>query len=105
MNVLGVWFFHCHITWHLATGLAVTLIEAPLDLQKNLTIPQSHKDVCAAAGIATTGNAAGNTEDYLDLVGQNMEMRPLPAGFTTKGYVAMAFSCLSGGLGLVAIAW
>ena len=38
----GVWFFHCHIDWHLATGLAATMIEAPLELQQTLDIPDSH---------------------------------------------------------------
>lgn len=76
--------FHCHIEWHLATGLAVTFIEAPLQLQKSLTIPQNHKDVCHAAGVPIAGNAAGNAENFLDLSGQNLEVHPLPAGFTTK---------------------
>ncbi|KAI1322700.1 multicopper oxidase [Xylariaceae sp. FL0255] len=99
----GVWFFHCHIEWHLSSGLAVTMVEAPLELQKSLTIPQDHLDVCAQDGIATTGNAAGNTEDYLDLKGQNVAPNPLPDGFTTRGKVALAFSILAGLLGVLAV--
>ncbi|OAP63400.1 hypothetical protein AYL99_02627 [Fonsecaea erecta] len=34
----GVWLFHCHMEWHVETGLVATLIEAPLELQ------QLHKD-------------------------------------------------------------
>ncbi|KAH0848220.1 Iron transport multicopper oxidase FET3 [Fonsecaea pedrosoi] len=29
----GVWLFHCHMEWHVETGLVATLIEAPLELQ------------------------------------------------------------------------
>ena len=74
---LGVWLFHCHLEWHLASGLIATMIEAPLDLQQSLTlfpspkstsantsallIPKSHTDACAAQGVPMFGNAAGNT--------------------------------------------
>ncbi|EXJ67555.1 uncharacterized protein A1O5_09568 [Cladophialophora psammophila CBS 110553] len=34
----GVWLFHCHMEWHVETGLVATMIEAPLELQ------QQHKD-------------------------------------------------------------
>ncbi|KAJ0415862.1 Cupredoxin [Aspergillus carlsbadensis] len=35
----GIWLFHCHLEWHMASGLAATMIEAPLDLQRSLAIP------------------------------------------------------------------
>lgn len=41
----GVWFFHCHIDWHLVSGLAAVMIEAPLELQETLDIPFSHYEV------------------------------------------------------------
>ncbi|KAJ5690424.1 hypothetical protein N7462_004816 [Penicillium macrosclerotiorum] len=99
----GVWFFHCHIDWHLSQGLAMTLVEAPLQLQERLEVPSDHYDACKAAGVAYEGNAAGNTEDYLDLTGQNKQVAWLPAGFTTKGIVAMVFSCVSAFLGMAFI--
>jgi len=101
----GVWFFHCHIDWHLATGLAATLIEAPLELQQTLAIPPDHLDACRAGGVAVAGNAAGNTADVLDLKGENASVAPLPAGFTTRGIVALVFSCVSAVLGMAVIAW
>ncbi|KAH8648647.1 iron transport multicopper oxidase FET3 [Xylariales sp. PMI_506] len=101
----GIWLFHCHIEWHMDAGLASTMIEAPIQMQQNLTVPQDFLDLCSADGVATAGNAAGNTDDYLDLTGENAQIAPLPAGFTTKGYIAMAFSCLAGFLGIVSIAW
>lgn len=101
----GIWFFHCHIQWHMDAGLAVTLVEAPLQLQERVTVPQDSLDNCAALGVATSGNAAGNTENYLDLTGQNESVAPLPAGFTKKGIVALVFSCIAGFLGIASIAW
>ena len=32
----GVWLFHCHIEWHVDSGLIATMIEAPLELQTEL---------------------------------------------------------------------
>ncbi|GAP88601.1 putative multicopper oxidase [Rosellinia necatrix] len=102
----GIWLFHCHIEWHVTSGLIATMVEAPLTLQQSgLTIPQSHLDVCAAQQVATTGNAAGNAVDFTDLKGENHPPAPLPAGFTTRGKVALAFSALSGILGVLAVAW
>lgn len=101
----GIWLFHCHIEWHMDSGLAATMIEAPSVLQEQTVIPQDFMDLCATDGTATAGNAAGNTDDYLDLSGQNRMVPWLPSGFTTKGYVALVFSCVSGVLGVVTIAW
>jgi iron transport multicopper oxidase len=101
----GVWLFHCHIDWHLQQGLAMTFVEAPMQLQESLTIPQNHYDACNAAGVKFEGNAAGNTENYLDLSGQNKQVGWLPAGFTTKGIVALVFSCVSAFLGIAFISF
>ncbi|KAM0815501.1 putative Cupredoxin [Seiridium cardinale] len=101
----GIWLFHCHIEWHVASGLMATMVEAPLELQKTLTIPPEQYDVCSAGGIPTAGNAAANTVNVLDLTGQNSAPAPLPQGFTTRGKVALAFSCLAGILGVTVVAW
>lgn len=101
----GVWLFHCHIEWHMNQGLIATMIEAPLEIQKSLTIPQNHLDVCKAANTSTEGNAAGNTVDLLDLIGANVPPAPLPAGFTARGIVALLFSCISALLGMAVIVW
>jgi len=52
-----------------------------------------------------TGNAAGNTENYLDLKGENRAVAALPAGFTARGIVALVFSCIAAVLGMATIAW
>lgn len=76
----GVWLFHCHIEWHIVSGLLATFVEAPLELQKTLELPASHLANCKAAGLPFEGNAAGNRDDFLDLTGQNAPPRPLPDG-------------------------
>ncbi|PQE24793.1 multicopper oxidase protein [Rutstroemia sp. NJR-2017a BVV2] len=101
----GVWLFHCHIEWHVNQGLIATMIEAPLELQKSLVIPETHIAACQAGGVPYTGNAAGNTVNLLDLTGANLAPGPLPKGFTPKGIVAMVFSCLAALLGLATISW
>lgn len=100
----GVWFFHCHIDWHLEQGLAIVLVEAPLEMQETESqqLSSSHKAVCENLNISTNANAAGNT-DFLDLTGQNVQQKNLPSGFTAKGYVAFVFSCVAGVLGLITI--
>ena len=126
-----VWLFHCHIEWHVDSGLIATIIEAPLELQtqkgfapntlnntdlspysnsstaypNDLSIPSSHFETCALTNTPTSGNAAGNTVNLLDLTGANTSPAPLPAGFTAKGIVALVFSALSAILGMVVIGW
>lgn len=60
--------------------MIATFVEAPLDLQKTLTIPAEHYEVCAAGSVPTAGNAAGNTVDFYDLSGENKAPAPLPEG-------------------------
>ena len=81
------------------------MIEAPQELQKSLTIPADHFKVCTDARLPITGNAAANTKDFYDLTGENMPPAPLPAGFTARGVVALAFSCISAFLGIAVISW
>ncbi|KAK7397817.1 ferroxidase fet3 [Neonectria punicea] len=101
----GIWLFHCHIEWHVVSGLIATFVEDPLELQKTITLPENHLEVCKSAGMATKGNAAGNTGDYLDLTGENVPPPRLPAGFTPRGIVALVFSCIAGILGICVVGW
>ncbi len=74
----GVWFMHCHMDWHLAAGLAVTFIEAPLTLLQTQSIPEAANELCESQGIPIAGNAAGNTQNLTDLDGANTVCPPLP---------------------------
>lgn len=67
----GVTLFHCHIEWHVEAGLTATFIEAPTELQAmGLVIPENHKQACKNMNISMVGNAAGNSENWLDLTGE-----------------------------------
>ncbi|KAH7022305.1 Cupredoxin [Ilyonectria destructans] len=99
----GVWIFHCHIDWHLSSGLAMLMIEAPDKIQERVTIPDNHYEVCKEAGVAFKGNAAANTEDFFDLSGQNEQPAWIPAGFTKRGIVALVFSVISAVIGIISI--
>jgi len=67
----GVWLFHCHIEYHVTSGLMATIVEAP-DHLGNLKIPKDHIDACKKYGMDYRGNAAANTRNPLDLNGQTM---------------------------------
>lgn len=97
-NNPGVWFFHCHLDFHLEQGLAITLVEAP-DLI-DIELPENQLQICRAANISTKGNAAGNYHDFLDLTGERVQHKPLPEGFTFEGYVALLICTLTAGYGL-----
>lgn len=81
------------------------MIEAPEALQASLSIPADHLAACAASGFPTAGNAAGNIVDLFDLKGATTSPKPLPAGFTPKGIVALVFSCVSALVGVAVIVW
>ena len=100
----GVWFFHCHIEWHLEQGLAFQLIEDPQGIQKNEKITDNHKQICEKVGVPWEGNAAANSKDYLNLVGENVQVKRLPTGFTAKGIVALV-SHVSQHFGIAAISY
>lgn len=87
------------------SGLVATMIEAPLELQDSLTIPEDHYQVCHASKTQYAGNAAGHTGNVYDLSGASTMVAPLPNGFTVEGYVALVFSCIAGVLGLTSIIW
>ncbi|CAI6299461.1 unnamed protein product [Periconia digitata] len=55
----GVWYFHCHIDFHLVGGMAALFIEAPDALQSEMVVPQSAKDICAATNSPSSGNCNG----------------------------------------------
>ena len=111
----GAWLFHCtslpshwvkkvahvlltllmlmqtgHIEWHLQAGLAVTFIEAPLQLQERAksTFPQFIADQCTSQGIPISGNAAGH-QDPFDLTGLPSGPYPQNNGWHGKGIGAM----------------
>lgn len=71
----GSWILHCHIEWHLEDGLAVQLIEAPLQVQQRNTPPAFLAENCKALGRPFSGNAAGHASTT-DLTG--LPVGPFP---------------------------
>ena len=63
----GAWLFHCHIEWHVDSGLLMTFVEAPEVLQTQMNvpgaIPEDHFESCRNMDppMSYAGNAAGNT--------------------------------------------
>jgi iron transport multicopper oxidase len=53
----GVWFFHCHIDFHLVGGMAATIIESP-DLLTG-SVPPAGVALCDAGNKKSSGNCAG----------------------------------------------
>lgn len=43
----GVWAFHCHISWHMAAGLLLTITDLPGEIA-NMQIPEEIKGLCSA---------------------------------------------------------
>ncbi|KAI0790435.1 Fet3 protein [Abortiporus biennis] len=101
----GVWFFHCHIEWHLEAGLAITFIEAPSLAQERASIPQFVYDQCDALGIPTSGNAAAHVDDPLNLQGLPLGPFPQVLGWHSRGIGAMAGCVLTAVIGMLTVAW
>ncbi|KAJ5573745.1 Multicopper oxidase abr1 [Penicillium hispanicum] len=69
----GVWLLHCHIEWHVESGLIATIIEAPETFPQSVRAPpNSHYQACAAYPADNSGNAAG--KQGLDLAGANTQV-------------------------------
>ncbi|KAI8981945.1 Cupredoxin [Mycotypha africana] len=99
----GVWIFHCHIDWHLESGLAALMIEAPDVVQNTMKLPQAFMDVCEAGNNPATGNAAG--KEGLDLKGAPSGIGMPYDGFTAKGKGAMAACIICALIGMASIIW
>lgn len=69
----GVWLLHCHMEWHVIAGLSATLISSPEIVRATQRMDPNMAKICAARGIPTVGNAAGNTQDYYNLNGQPLQ--------------------------------
>jgi len=44
----GVWPFHCHIAWHVSSGLYVNLLERPNDIPSTVQSPSAVSDLCSS---------------------------------------------------------
>ena len=78
-----------HIEWHVEVGLAIQLIEAPIQAQLlKDNLPSVMNDHCTALGYPTSGNAAGH-QSTTDLSGLPLGPYPQRLGWHPKGIAAM----------------
>ncbi|EIW71885.1 multi-copper oxidase, partial [Tremella mesenterica DSM 1558] len=106
----GAWFFHCHIDWHLSSGLAAVFIEAPEAFQGNVpgvantTIPQVFYDQCKYFDLPTSGNVVGKFSTS-DFKGEPSGPFPLKMGWTPKAIGALAGCIITFLIGVATIIW
>ncbi|KAI9454356.1 Fet3 protein [Russula earlei] len=104
----GTWLLHCHIEWHLEAGLAVTLIEAPLEIQQSAQTvqgpPAALAQQCLEQGLPASGNAAGQASTT-NLAGLPAEPSLENNGWHTKGILAMSGCVLTAVISMLAVGW
>ncbi|ADV25598.1 acidic laccase [Cryptococcus gattii E566] len=102
----GAWMFHCHIDWHLSSGLAAVMIEAPEQFQSDSAsaVPSQITDQCKWWGKGTEGNVVGKFSTT-DFKGQPFGPFPLKMGWTPKAIGALAGCILTAIVGVATIVW
>lgn len=100
----GAWFFHCHIDWHLSSGLAVVMIEAPEKFQAQTTLPDQITDQCKWWNLPTSGNVVG-LNSTTDFKGQPWGPFPLVMGWTPKAIGALAGCIITAIIGFATLVW
>ncbi|KAL0958079.1 hypothetical protein HGRIS_000255 [Hohenbuehelia grisea] len=100
----GVWLLHCHIEWHLEVGLAIQLVEAPLEAQQRNHVPQVMYDHCKALNMPFSGNAAGFASTT-QLDGLPLGPYPQNNGWHGKGIGAMFGCVLTAVIGMATVVW
>ncbi|OXG27098.1 acidic laccase [Cryptococcus neoformans Bt15] len=101
----GTWMFHCHIDWHLSSGLAAVMIEAPEAFQALASsVPEQITDQCRWWHKGTEGNVVGKFSTT-DFAGQPWGPWPLKMGWTPKAIGALAGCIIAALLGIATIVW
>ncbi|WVO16800.1 hypothetical protein L204_104486 [Cryptococcus depauperatus] len=101
----GAWMFHCHIDWHLSSGLAAVLVEAPERFAgEKANVPERIYDHCRAWKMGTEGNVVG-TYSVSDFDGQPWGPFPLKMGWTRRAIGALAGCILTALIGMATIGW
>ncbi|WWC68213.1 uncharacterized protein I206_102136 [Kwoniella pini CBS 10737] len=104
----GAWMFHCHIDWHLSSGLAAIFIES-LDVFQSTNetineVPQQIYDQCKFWNTPTSGNIVGKFSTT-DFKGQPYGPFPVKMGWTSKAIGALAGCIITVLLGISTIIW
>lgn len=94
------------IDWHLSSGLAAAMIEAPEQFQSDSasSVPSQITDQCKWWGKGTEGNVVGKFSTT-DFKGQPWGPFPLKMGWTPKAIGALAGCILTAIVGVATIVW
>ncbi|GAA5964502.1 hypothetical protein JCM8115_003900 [Rhodotorula mucilaginosa] len=102
----GAWIFHCHIQWHMESGLAVVFMSDIPGAQQTLTLPQAIKDQCQALGVSATGNAGGKMSvTDLGNAPKGPQDQEHILGWTPKAKGALAGCVITAVLGMLSVVW
>jgi iron transport multicopper oxidase len=100
----GTWLMHCHIEWHLESGLAVTFIEAPELIQPPSNDTQEiFRKQCEAGGRAWSGNVMGRQDG--DMSGYVWGATMIEMGLTGKGWAGVGACVVSAVVGAAGVIW
>ncbi|RDW61330.1 hypothetical protein BP5796_11222 [Coleophoma crateriformis] len=61
----GVWPFHCHIAWHVSSGLYANMMEHPLDIKNLLTLPLLLAQTCTQWTLYTANKVVNQIDSGL----------------------------------------
>nr|ODN96638.1 acidic laccase [Cryptococcus depauperatus CBS 7855] len=93
------------IDWHLSSGLAAVLVEAPERFAgEKANVPERIYDHCRAWKMGTEGNVVG-TYSVSDFDGQPWGPFPLKMGWTRRAIGALAGCILTALIGMATIGW
>lgn len=84
-------------------GLALSIIEAPLQAQERLQIPQVMQDHCRALGVSPLGNAAGN--NGTDFAGLSRGPQVILDGFSPNAIGALSGCVIAALVGMTTVLW
>jgi iron transport multicopper oxidase len=100
----GAWLMHCHIEWHLESGLALTFIEAPeLIRGPDDATEATLKRHCEIGGRGWSGNVMGREEG--DMSGYGWGAQMLEMGVGGKGWAGLVFCGVSALVGAAGVIW
>ena len=108
IQVLTIMLYIGHIEWHLEAGLAVTFVEAPLEMQQRAQTvqapPSALAQQCLTQNLPASGNAAGHAS-ISDLSGLPTGPSLQNNGWHTKGILAMTGCVLTAVIGMLTVLW
>ena len=101
----GAWFLHCHIDWHLSSGLAMLVLVAPDQVARTIDVPDVIPQQCRQLGYPTAGNAGGVLNSTTSFGALRPPAQPLVTGWTGTMIGTFITCIISALIGLTTIAW